>query len=62
MFRFASLIAIGGLIAGCAGLPKTRQSPQGFVTTNGNNFQLDGEEFHFAGSNAYYFPFSGVSV
>ncbi|KAI9370904.1 glycoside hydrolase superfamily [Aspergillus egyptiacus] len=30
---------------------------KGFVTTKGNTFQLDGKDFYFAGSNAYYFPF-----
>ncbi|CRK22985.1 hypothetical protein BN1723_018034, partial [Verticillium longisporum] len=29
----------------------------GFVTTKGTKFRLDGKDFPFAGSNAYYFPF-----
>ncbi|KAI0133852.1 putative mannan endo-1,4-beta-mannosidase C [Xylariales sp. AK1849] len=35
----------------------TTQPPQGFVTTNGTGFELDGKDFYFAGSNAYYFPY-----
>jgi mannan endo-1,4-beta-mannosidase len=33
----------------------------GFVAVNGTEFWLDGKPFHFAGSNAYYFPFTSVS-
>lgn len=33
-------------------------APEGFATTNGTKFQLDGNDFFFAGSNAYYFPFA----
>lgn len=35
-----------------------RPPPLGFVTISGTKFQLDGKDFHFAGSNAYYFPFN----
>ncbi|BCS26741.1 glycoside hydrolase 5 family protein [Aspergillus puulaauensis] len=38
-------------------LAGTAAAREGFVTTNGEKFQLDGEDFYFAGSNAYYFPF-----
>lgn len=40
----------------------SRKVPTGFVTTKGNVFKLDGKDFYFAGSNAYYFPFNDVSV
>lgn len=40
----------------------SRKVPAGFVTTKGNVFKLDGKDFYFAGSNAYYFPFNDVSV
>ncbi|KAL4973643.1 mannan endo-1,4-beta-mannosidase C [Aspergillus desertorum] len=39
-------------------LATTVTARKGFVTTKGNRFQLDGKDFYFAGSNAYYFPFN----
>ncbi|OSS49198.1 hypothetical protein B5807_05400 [Epicoccum nigrum] len=33
---------------------------KGFVTTKGSTFKLDGKDFYFAGSNAYYFPFNDL--
>ncbi|KAM0355067.1 hypothetical protein ACHAPU_000920 [Fusarium lateritium] len=50
--KFASIIA-----AAFAGAPALAV-PAGFVTTKGNKFSLDGKEFFFAGSNAYYLPFN----
>ena len=32
--------------------------PPGFVTASGNTIQLDGEDFYYAGSNAYYLPYN----
>ncbi|KAH8902829.1 glycoside hydrolase [Coniochaeta sp. PMI_546] len=53
-------VALLGHLAACAvAVPSSRAVPAGFVTTKGDHFQLDGKDFYFAGSNAYYFPFSG---
>ncbi len=39
-----------------------KPTPKGFVKTEGDKFTLDGEDFYFAGSNAYYFPFNNVPM
>jgi mannan endo-1,4-beta-mannosidase len=52
LFKFVSLALLAGSAA----------ARRGFVTTKGNKFQLDGKDFYFAGSNAYYFPFNNVRV
>jgi hypothetical protein len=55
----ASLLALSAAAKPCSsGCPKTKDPK--FVTVEGENFKLQGKDFHFAGSNAYYFPFNGV--
>ncbi|RYP07769.1 hypothetical protein DL764_002316 [Monosporascus ibericus] len=53
---FSSLLSLGLLACGAAAKPL--RCPKGFVQAEGGKFTLDGEDFHFAGSNAYYFPFN----
>lgn len=50
------------LATSAVSLAAVTKPPKGFVTTEGTKFKLDGKDFFFAGSNAYYFPFNNVSM
>jgi mannan endo-1,4-beta-mannosidase len=59
LYSFASVLL---LATSTSAAVVSRKAPAGFVTTKGNVFKLDGKDFYFAGSNAYYFPFNDVGI
>jgi mannan endo-1,4-beta-mannosidase len=51
------------LVAGAVATPHgSSKPPKGFVTTKGTKFQLNGKDFPYVGTNAYYFAFSEVRL
>ncbi|AEO71901.1 glycoside hydrolase family 5 protein [Thermothielavioides terrestris NRRL 8126] len=53
-----SRLFVTSVLALAAAAAPSRKDP-GFVSVEDGIFKLDGKDFHFAGSNAYYFPFNG---
>ena len=54
MFRIASSLPLV--------LAASSAVAQSFVTVEGEHFHVDGEDFVFAGSNAYYWPLRHVGL
>jgi len=64
MLFSSSLLTYGLLATGVVAVPSKKhptRASKGFVTVEGEKFKLDGKDFYFAGSNAYYFPFNNAS-
>lgn len=55
-----SNLLVAHLLATSVSARCTGQAKDKFVSVEGDKFTLGGKPFHFAGSNAYYFPFNGV--
>ncbi|KAM0322179.1 hypothetical protein ACHAQA_009669 [Verticillium albo-atrum] len=53
--RISTLLSLGLALVG-------HEAAAQYVSVDGEHFQVDGKDFIFAGSNAYYWPFSNVDV
>lgn len=60
--RYSNIAPLLLLSSGASAAAVGKKAPKGFVTREGEVFKLDGKDFYFAGSNAYYFPFNDVRV
>ncbi|KAI0931974.1 hypothetical protein AcW2_000736 [Taiwanofungus camphoratus] len=62
--RLSTLTCVASLVLSVVALARTqaaktvqkRAVPAGFVTTNGQEFELDGEPFYFVGANSFWLP------
>jgi mannan endo-1,4-beta-mannosidase len=61
MVNFTLLLTTALTLTGLAAAAPKNGKPGPFVKTDGTRFTLDGKDFTYAGSNAYYFPFYNVS-
>lgn len=59
---FARALSLATLAAVAFAAPPSYKPKPGFVKTDGTKFSLDGKEFFYAGSNAYYLPFANVCL
>lgn len=55
------LLSLSASLLGVEAHPGPAKAKKDFVTVKGDKFQLNGKDFYFAGSNAYYLPFQTVS-
>jgi mannan endo-1,4-beta-mannosidase len=66
IWRAVEVFFLTGAASSCYAAPASswgpwstpQRPPSGFVTVSDNTFQLDGKDFYYAGSNAYYLPYN----
>ncbi|KAH9937103.1 glycoside hydrolase superfamily [Fomitopsis serialis] len=52
--RLLALTCLASLASLATAVTQKRATPEGFVTTNGQAFELDGEPFYYMGTNAFW--------